>query len=344
MPVPGGLGWRSPRSIALGRPRSPQTATRSAPRRRQRTLRGRYRTRAASLACQYGSSVAPAPGRTPARRYVTTATAEQLDPSGDSAGCALKLRTQAGADAAAICMRLVASARRTPLRTRSRDAHLAVAVGETCDGSLAPRSDVPGLRRMIRCARLQPVSPVNPTGRHRPLPDSHHQSQVRTAAAIGDLLSCRRVTSAIGVWSGRRQHTQAPAGLRASGAKCLDLGDARIVQQLLVQGRFNRDQRDLALGVVVNAPAVALWQRRYPKVRVALAQELLALFEPDRLRDLMEDRVYVKGNIFLGVLVRTIDEQFVLNQCLRLLGPSRWRLLSFGDWAVIGDFKSVCRT
>ena len=57
----------------------------------------------------------------------------------------------------------------------------------------------------------------------------------------------------------------------------------------------------------MNAPAVALWQPRHPQVRVALAQELLALFEPDRLRDLVEDGVRLKGNIFLGVFVRAID-------------------------------------
>jgi hypothetical protein len=72
---------------------------------------------------------------------------------------------------------------------------------------------------------------------------------------------------------------------------------------------------------------------------VALAQELHALFEPDRLRGFMEDRVYVKGNIFLGVFVRTIYEQFVLNECFRFLGSSRSRYLSFSDRAVIGDFN-----
>jgi hypothetical protein len=156
MPVPGGLGCRSPLSIALGRPRSPQTATRSAPRRRQQTLRGTYRTRAASLACQYGSYVAPAPGGDPPRVDTSLRRPRtRLDQNGDSAGCALKLRTHAGADAAAIWMRLVASTRSLTLTsgspTSGPDAR------STARRALRPRAacSVPGPANAFGRARAQ---------------------------------------------------------------------------------------------------------------------------------------------------------------------------------------------
>ena len=138
----------------------------------------------------------------------------------------------------------------------------------------------------------------------RPLPG---RLRIRASRAGGLALTASETAVGVGRSAriGSRKCCMPP--LRATGAKRLDLGNARIVQQLLVQGRFNRDQRDLPLGVVMNAPAVALWQPRHPQVRVALAQELLALFEPDRLRDLVEDGVRLKGNIFLGVFVRAID-------------------------------------
>src|SRR6266571_5574066 len=79
----------------------------------------------------------------------------------------------------------------------------------------------------------------------------------------------------------------AEAPLRARRAKRSYFGGARIVHQLLVLGRFNRDQRDFAFAVVMKAPAVALRQSRHPKVWVALTQELLAFFGPDGLRDVM---------------------------------------------------------
>jgi len=66
--------------------------------------------------------------------------------------------------------------------------------------------------------------------------------------------------------------------LRALRAKRFDLGGARVLHQSLVLGRFNSDQGDLAFGVVMNSPPVAVRQRRHAKVRVALAQELLAFF------------------------------------------------------------------
>src|SRR5262245_2366617 len=97
-------------------------------------------------------------------------------------------------------------------------------------------------------------------------------------------------TSPIGFVGQRAAEATRPCPLRALRAKRLDLGGARIVQQLLVFGRLNRDQRDLAFVVVVDPPAVALCQRRNPKMRVTFAHELLAFGGPDRLRDVMERR------------------------------------------------------
>src|SRR5216684_412583 len=96
--------------------------------------------------------------------------------------------------------------------------------------------------------------------------------------------------------------------LRAAGAKRLDLGGTRVVQELLVCGGLNGDQRDLAFGVVVDAPAVALGERRHAKMRVALAQELLPFCRPGRLRDVMEGGVHLKGNVLFVVRVRMLDE------------------------------------
>ena len=74
----------------------------------------------------------------------------QLDPSGDSAGCALKLRTHAGADTAAICMRLVASARRSTSGRRRASLR--------ASGADAPESQNPRTfsgRPHISCSRCR---------------------------------------------------------------------------------------------------------------------------------------------------------------------------------------------
>src|ERR1051325_8038718 len=110
--------------------------------------------------------------------------------------------------------------------------------------------------------------------------------------------------------------------LRPRRAKRLHFGGARILQQSLVLRRFNSDQGELAFGVVMYAPAVPLCQRRYPKVRVALAQELLAFGEALGSWDRMEDGVHLKGHVFFGVRVRVLDEQLVLNHRLRLPATS----------------------
>src|SRR5439155_22774220 len=106
-----------------------------------------------------------------------------------------------------------------------------------------------------------------------------------------------------------------------------------------VLGRFTSDQRDLAVRVVMNAPPVALRQGRHPKVRVALAQELLAFCRPLAFRYVMEDGVHLKGNVFFGVRVRMLDEQVVLDHCLRLLATSRLRYLTSSGRTVIGDLN-----
>src|SRR5512133_2149395 len=87
----------------------------------------------------------------------------------------------------------------------------------------------------------------------------------------------------------------------------------------------------------MNAPAVALRQRRHAKVRVALAQELLAFFRPAGLRDVMEDGVHLKGNVFFGVCVWMLDEELILDRCLRLLATSCLRYLTFSGRTVSGD-------
>src|SRR6184192_898450 len=87
----------------------------------------------------------------------------------------------------------------------------------------------------------------------------------------------------------------------------------------------------------MHSPPVTLRQRRHAKVRVAVAQERLAFFRPAALRDVMEDGVYLKGNVFFGVCVRMLDEQLVLDHCLRLLATSLLRYLTFNRRAVIGD-------
>src|SRR5438067_11599528 len=87
----------------------------------------------------------------------------------------------------------------------------------------------------------------------------------------------------------------------------------------------------------MNSPPVALRQRRHAKVRVALAQELLAFVRPAGLRDVMDDGEHLKGNVFFGVRVRMLDEQLVLDHCLRLLATSCLRYLTFASRTVIGD-------
>src|SRR5206468_6651800 len=82
---------------------------------------------------------------------------------------------------------------------------------------------------------------------------------------------------------------------RASRAERLDLGGARVVDELAIPGRVNRDQSDLSVGVVVDAPAVALREGRHAEVRMSLAQELLAFCPPDPLWDVVEDREDAKG-------------------------------------------------
>src|SRR5438876_1447787 len=88
----------------------------------------------------------------------------------------------------------------------------------------------------------------------------------------------------------------------------------------------------------MNSPPVTFRQCRHAKVRVALAQELLAFFRPAGLRDVMEDGVHLKGNVFFGVHVRMLDEQLVLDDCLCLLATSCLWHLSFGSGTVVGDF------
>src|SRR5439155_11075779 len=100
---------------------------------------------------------------------------------------------------------------------------------------------------------------------------------------------------------------------------------------------FNSDQRDLAFSDVVDSPPVALRQRGHAKVRVALAQELLAFLLPAGLRDVMEGGVHLEGNVFFGVCVRMLGEQLVLDYWLRLLATSCLRCLTFSSRTVIGD-------
>src|SRR5207248_10417867 len=87
----------------------------------------------------------------------------------------------------------------------------------------------------------------------------------------------------------------------------------------------------------MHSPPVTLRQRRHAKVRVALAQELLAFVRPAGVRDVMEDGVHLKGNVFFGVCVRMLDEQLVLDHCLRLLATSCLRYLTFSVRTVVGD-------
>jgi len=82
--------------------------------------------------------------------------------------------------------------------------------------------------------------------------------------------------------------------LRSAGAKGPDFGGARIVHESLVLGRLNGDQCDLAFGVVVDTPAVALRERRHTQVRVTLAQECLSLCGPDRARNRVDGGVDLK--------------------------------------------------
>src|SRR5204863_1907822 len=123
-----------------------------------------------------------------------------------------------------------------------------------------------------------------------------------------------RASATVRGWAASRSGSRTRASscpnvpLRARRAKRFHLGGAWILHQSLVLGRFNSDQRDLAVRVVMNAPPVALRQGRHAKVRVAPAQELLALFRPVGLRDVMKDGVHLKGNVFFGVRVRMLDE------------------------------------
>src|SRR5262249_55698824 len=123
--------------------------------------------------------------------------------------------------------------------------------------------------------------------------------------------------------------------LGAARAKRLDFDGARIVQELPVLRRFNGDQRDFAVGVVVDAPTMALCERRHAKVRVAFAQELLPFCRPDCRRDVMNGGVYLEGNVLFGVGVRVLGEQFVLNHCLCLLASSGFRHVSLGSRTVV---------
>src|SRR5438105_8011244 len=125
---------------------------------------------------------------------------------------------------------------------------------------------------------------------------------------------------------------------REGGRRLAEAVAAETVFGLAILGRFTSDQRDLAFGVVVDSPPITLRQRRHTKVRVALAQELLAFLRPAGLRDVMEDGVHLKGNVFFGVRVRMLDEQLVLDHWLRLLATSCLRCLAFSSRTVIGDF------
>src|SRR5262249_29341081 len=89
--------------------------------------------------------------------------------------------------------------------------------------------------------------------------------------------------------------------LGACRAERFHLGRVRVVQESLVVGRFDRDQGDFSLGIVVDSPAVAFRERRDAKVRVALAQESLALSGPARPRDVVKGGIHLKGNVLLGV-------------------------------------------
>src|SRR5437764_11168675 len=89
----------------------------------------------------------------------------------------------------------------------------------------------------------------------------------------------------------------------------------------------------------MNSPPVALRQRRHAKVRVALAQELLAFVRPVGLRDVMEDGVHLKGNVFFRVPVRMLDEQLVLDHRLGLLTTSCSRYLTFSSRTVSADLN-----
>src|SRR6266508_2797484 len=89
----------------------------------------------------------------------------------------------------------------------------------------------------------------------------------------------------------------------------------------------------------MDSPPVALCHCRHAKVRVALAQELLAFFRPAGLRDVMEHGVHLKGNVFFGVCVRMLDEQLVFDHCLRLLATSCLRYLTFSSGTVVGDLN-----
>src|SRR4029453_7197404 len=89
----------------------------------------------------------------------------------------------------------------------------------------------------------------------------------------------------------------------------------------------------------MNAPAVTLWQRRHPKVRVAFAQEPLAFRGPDGFGGVVQHGVRLKGNVFFAVRVRMLDEQLVLDNCLRLLATSCLRHLSSRGRTIIRDFN-----
>src|SRR5439155_3062921 len=71
------------------------------------------------------------------------------------------------------------------------------------------------------------------------------------------------------------------------------------------------------------------------KVRMALARELFAFCRPAGLGDVMEDGVDLEGNVFLGVHVRMLDEQLVLDHCFRLLASSCLRYLTFSCRTVV---------
>src|SRR5262249_26690644 len=135
--------------------------------------------------------------------------------------------------------------------------------------------------------------------------------------------------------TGSRPPWQCP--LRARGAKRLHFGRARILHQPLVFGRVNADQRDLAVRVVMNAPSVALAERRHLKVRVALAQERLAVLQPAPFRDAMQHGVHLESDVFFGVRVGMVDEQPVLDQRLGLPATSCSWYLTFGGRTVVCD-------
>src|SRR4029450_3610381 len=198
-----------------------------------------------------------------------------------------------------------------------------------CSAAVLVPSPSSGTRRCSssRCGRSRPPASRTSSTGYRDEPRREFQAALWSCPAI------RRL-------GGRREDVP-PLGARR--AKRFHFGGAWILHQSLVVVRFNSDQRDLAFAVVVNAPAVALGQRRHPQVRVSLAQELLAFFRPAGLRDVMEDGVHRKGNVFFGVRVRMADEQLVLDHGLRLLATSGLRHLSLSSRTVVGDLKSTCR-